>query len=74
MESMRNGMRLFNDAARVVAESRHVPFLDFENAVPRTQAYFFDDFHLKPPGNEILARVAFEWIVRHRMVEAPAMR
>jgi lysophospholipase L1-like esterase len=74
MESMRNGMRIFNDAARVVAESRRVPFLDFENAVPKTVAYFSDDFHLKAPGNEILARVAFEWIVSHRMIEAPAIR
>jgi lysophospholipase L1-like esterase len=68
MESMVTGMRMFNRAARAIAESKRVPFLDFEGAVPKTRGYFLDDFHLTGPGNEILARMVFDWIVDQGLI------
>ena len=65
MESMKGAMRAFNDAAEALANAKGVPFLDFEKAVPKTRAYFSDDLHLTAAGNEILARMVFDWIVGH---------
>jgi lysophospholipase L1-like esterase len=61
-EALKNGMRLFNEAAREIAGARGVRFLDFEAAVPKTPTYFTDDAHLTRAGNEILARVAADAI------------
>jgi lysophospholipase L1-like esterase len=62
IEAMKNGMRLFNDAAREVARTRGVRFLDFDAGVPKTTANFTDDAHLTRAGNEILARLAADAI------------
>jgi lysophospholipase L1-like esterase len=62
MEAMKNGMRLFNDAARKVAQTRGVRFVDFDSGVPKTAEYFTDDAHLTRAGNEILARLAADAI------------
>jgi len=71
MESMAAGMRMFNRAAQAIAGSRGVPFLDFEGAVPKTRAHFFDDVHLTRTGNEILARMVFDWIVDQALIGRP---
>ena len=70
MESMMSAMRTFNAAAQALAEAKNVPFLDFERAVPKTRAYFSDDVHLTAAGNEILARMVFDWIVGHSLIAA----
>jgi lysophospholipase L1-like esterase len=70
MESMMGAMRTFNAAAQALAEAKNVPFLDFERAVPKTRAYFSDDVHLTAAGNEILARMVFDWIVGHSLIAA----
>lgn len=70
MESMMSAMRTFNAAAQALADAKDVPFLDFERAVPKTRAYFSDDVHLTAAGNEILARMVFDWIVGHSLIAA----
>jgi lysophospholipase L1-like esterase len=70
MESMMSAMRTFNNAAEALANAKDVPFLDFERAVPKTRAYFSDDVHLTAAGNEVLARMVFDWIVGHSLVAA----
>jgi hypothetical protein len=70
MESMMSAMRTFNAAAKALADAKNVPFLDFERAVPKTRAYFSDDVHLTTAGNEILARMVFDWIVGHSLIAA----
>lgn len=74
MESMISAMRTFNAAAQALADAKDVPFLDFERAVPKTRAYFSDDVHLTAAGNEILARMVFEWIVGHSLIAAGSPR
>jgi lysophospholipase L1-like esterase len=74
MESMMSAMRMFNDAARALADAKDVPFLDFERAVPKTRAYFSDDVHLTAAGNEILARMVFDWIVGHSLIASGSPR
>lgn len=69
LESMAAGMRQFNAEARHVAAAAGVPFLDFESAVPKTGEYFSDDVHLRAAGNEILARMVFDWLVADRLIE-----
>ncbi len=63
--SMQRGMEQFNAVARDVAAAAGVPFLDFAREVPRTSRYFSDDVHMKRPGNEIVARMVYRWIVEH---------
>ncbi len=70
LPGMRRGMELYNDAAREVAASRHVPFLDFEGAVPKTAEYFSDDVHMRKGANTIVARVAADAIDAAGLVEA----
>ncbi|HVQ75399.1 MAG TPA: SGNH/GDSL hydrolase family protein [Candidatus Binatia bacterium] len=70
MESMMRGMDMFNDAARTLAGARGIPFLEFERAVPKTRVHFSDDVHLTGAGNEIVARMVFDWIVAQAMIEA----
>jgi hypothetical protein len=55
---MVQGMEIYNAAAREVAGVRHVPFIDFAAAVPKTPEYFGDDVHMKKSGNVILAQQA----------------
>ena len=43
-------------------------------AVPETRAYFSDDVHLTAAGNEILARMVFDWIVGHSLITAGSPR
>jgi lysophospholipase L1-like esterase len=74
MESMMSGMRTFNAAAQALADAKDVPFLDFASAVPRTRAYFSDDVHLTAAGNEILARMVFDWIVGHALIATGSPR
>lgn len=69
LESMIDGMRQFNAQARAVADAAHVPFLDFDSAVPKTGKYFSDDVHLRAPANQILARTVFEWIMAEKVIE-----
>jgi lysophospholipase L1-like esterase len=73
MESMMSAMRMFNDAARTLADAKDVPFLDFERAVPKTREYFSDDVHLTAAGNEILARMVFDWIVGHSLISTRSL-
>jgi lysophospholipase L1-like esterase len=68
-EAMKNGMRLFNEAAREIARARGVRFLDFDAAVPKTSAHFSDDAHLRRAGNEILARLAADAIDADNLVD-----
>ena len=74
MESMMSAMRTFNAAAQALADAKDVPFLDFDRAVPKTRAYFSDDVHLTAAGNEILARMVFDWIVGHSLITAGSPR
>lgn len=62
LTAMTQGMATYNAAARDLAAARHVPFIDFAAAVPKTREYFFDDVHLKKIGNAILAQKAAEAI------------
>ena len=71
LDSMAAGMRQFNAEARTVAEAAHVPFLDFESAVPKTGEYFSDDVHLRAPANRILAKTVFDWIVAQKLINPP---
>jgi lysophospholipase L1-like esterase len=68
LDSMAAGMRQFNAEARAVADAAHVPFLDFESAVPKTGEYFSDDVHLRASANRILARIVFDWIVAEKLI------
>ena len=61
--SMAAGLRRFNQTAREVAGAHGVPFLDFEAAVPKDGRYFSDDVHLTAAANEVLAKLAFDWLV-----------
>jgi lysophospholipase L1-like esterase len=74
MESMMDGMRAFNETARALAGARAVPFLEFEKAVPKARTHFSDDVHMTAAGNEILARMVFDWIVDHGLITARAGR
>ena len=74
MESMMSAMRMFNAAAQALADAKDVPFLDFERAVPKTRAYFSDDVHLTAAGNEVLARMVFDWIVGHSLIAGGSPR
>jgi len=62
LTAMTEGMAIYNGAARDIAATRHVPFIDFAGAVPKTREYFGDDVHLKKAGNAILAQKAAEAI------------
>jgi lysophospholipase L1-like esterase len=68
-ESMRRGMARYNEVARDVAAQLGTPFLDFDAAVPRTTEYFSDGVHMKDAAYEILARMAFDWIVGHGVIQ-----
>ena len=61
-------MAIYNDAAREVAVARHVEFLDFEGAVPKTAEYFSDDVHMRRAANVILATVAADAIDRAGLI------
>jgi lysophospholipase L1-like esterase len=61
--SMAAGLRRFNEAAREIASANGVPFLDFEAAVPKDGRHFSDDVHMTAAANEILAKLAFDWLV-----------
>jgi lysophospholipase L1-like esterase len=61
--SMAAGLRRFNDASREIAAAKGVPFLDFEAAVPKNGTYFSDDVHMTAAANEILAKMALDWLV-----------
>jgi hypothetical protein len=77
LAAMTQGMAIYNAAARDIAASRHVPFIDFAAAVPKTREYFGDDVHLKKAGNVILAQKAAEAIEAAGLVTAtvaPARR
>jgi hypothetical protein len=67
---MINGMRLYNQAARELARTNHVPFLDFEANVPKTTGFFSDDVHLRRPANEILARMVADAVDAEGIVDA----
>ncbi len=69
LASMESGMRRFNEAARAIADAAHVPFLDFEAAVPKTGQYFSDDVHLKAEANRILAKIVFDWLVTAHLID-----
>jgi lysophospholipase L1-like esterase len=62
-------MARYNEVARDVAAQLGTPFLDFDAAVPRTTEYFSDDVHMKDAAYEILARMAFDWIVGHGVIQ-----
>jgi lysophospholipase L1-like esterase len=76
LASMEAGMRRFNAEAHAVADAAHVPFLDFEAAVPKTDRYFSDDVHLTAAGNQILAKMVFDGIVAAHLIDGgrPAPR
>lgn len=67
-ESMRRGMARYNEVSRDVAAQLGMPFLDFDAAVPRTTDYFSDDVHMRDPAYEILAQMAFDWIVERGVI------
>ncbi|HEX5070892.1 MAG TPA: SGNH/GDSL hydrolase family protein [Vicinamibacterales bacterium] len=62
LTAMTQGMAAYNAAAREIAATRKVPFIDFASAVPKTREYFSDDVHLKKAGNAVLAQKAAEAI------------
>jgi lysophospholipase L1-like esterase len=70
LPAMINGMRLYNQAARELARTNHVPFLDFEANVPKTTGFFSDDVHLRRPANEILARMVADAVDAEGIVDA----
>lgn len=67
-ESMRRGMARYNDVSREVAGQLGLPFLDFDSAVPRDADHFVDDVHMTDAAYDILARIAFDWIVESGLV------
>jgi len=69
MTAMIRGMTIFNDTARSVADSEHVPFIDFAGAVPKTAGYFSDDVHLRASGNRLLAERAADTIDEMRLIK-----
>ncbi len=72
LAAMVRGMGLYNDTARQIAGEDHVPFVDFDAAVPKTPEYFSDDVHMRKAANAILARLAADAIDADHLVEAAA--
>jgi hypothetical protein len=70
--AMFHGMEVFNAASREIAARRQVPYLDFDAAVPKTRDYFLDDVHLRGRGNERIAAVAADAIVRGGWIDRRA--
>lgn len=70
VEAMVRGMEAYNAAARDLAAAHHVPFLDFEAAVPKTPDYFSDDVHLRQAANAILAKTVADYIDSQKLIEA----
>lgn len=70
--AMVRGMEIFNAASREIAARRQVPYLDFDAAVPKTREYFFDDVHLRGRGNERIAAIAADAIVRGGWIDRRA--
>lgn len=74
LAAMTRGMETYNAAAREIAYTRKVPFIDFAAAVPKTVEYFVDDVHMKKSANAILAAKAADAIDAAGLVEASAKR
>ena len=74
LSAMTQGMAIYNAAARDIAAARHVPFVDFASAVPKTREYFADDVHLKKAGNVVLAQKAAEAIEDAHLVPSSGSR
>lgn len=74
LAAMVRGMQQYNAAAREVAEARHVPFVDFEAAVPKTLEYFSDDVHMRRSANELIAKAAADAIDAAHLVQGAVRR
>ena len=72
--AMIHGMEIYNAASREIAARRQVPYLEFEAAVPKTREFFSDDVHLRGRGNERIAAIAADAIVRGGWIDRRAGR
>jgi hypothetical protein len=68
LDSMVAGMQKFNDVTRKIAKDEPIAFVDLEKEVPKTTEYVYDDVHFTRRGNERVAEVIGDEIVRAELI------
>lgn len=74
LASMVEGMQKFNEVTRKIVNDEDVPFVDLEQQVPKTTEFVYDDVHFTRKGNERVAKLIGDEIVRAELISQIAAR
>ncbi len=65
IQSVKDGITVFNDKVKNVANEKNIPFIDFSSQIPKNLTYFTDDVHFSIKGNERMSEVLFDFITKN---------
>lgn len=68
VESLMQGITLFNNQTNVIAKANDIPFIDVASQMPKTSIYFTDDVHFTEKGNDRVAQVLLSFITQNEYI------
>lgn len=68
-KSLIKGIESFNNISNKVALEQGSYFLNLESQIPKTDTYFTDDVHFTKEGNEIVANVIYEYLIKNSLLQ-----
>lgn len=69
IKKINEGMKMFNDASKNIANIHDVPFVDIEKELPKNSKYLTDDVHYTDLGNKKVAATVLKAIIKTKYLE-----
>ncbi|RJQ28036.1 hypothetical protein C4577_00200 [Candidatus Parcubacteria bacterium] len=63
LASLITGINEFNQTTEEISKEQEISFINLESKIPKSLEYFVDDVHFTEKGNQLTAKILYEYIV-----------